>query len=124
MPLDLVVTVDGVSALNARLGDSDARQRDLVQALHKAALVIQRRAVQLAPVRTGSLRRSIFTQDLSPMVVAIQPGVNYGGFVELGTKHMAAQPYLFPAAEETVDQVSAVLAEVAARITSRIAGQS
>jgi HK97 gp10 family phage protein len=52
-------------------------------------------AKRLVPVDTGALRDSISVIDGSPMaVVADAP---YSLYVELGTRHMAAQPYLMPA---------------------------
>jgi HK97 gp10 family phage protein len=59
-------------------------------------------AEQLAPYRTGALRESIHVEpgDVagSYQVVASAP---YAVFVEYGTAHAAAQPFLTPAAEHT-----------------------
>ena len=54
-----------------------------------------------APVRTGFLRDSIHTEpgedEFTTNVVA---GAYYSIFVELGTRFMAAEPFLFPAVEQ------------------------
>lgn len=123
MPLDVVVKVEGAKELRDHLSDGQDRQKALDKALHIAALVIQRRATELAPVRTGTLRRSIFTAELEPLVMAIGPGVNYGEFVELGTKYMKAQPYLFPALDQSMEQINTILADAAAHIVAKIGGK-
>lgn len=51
-------------------------------------------------VRTGRLRSSISTtvgDDELGVFVDVGTNVEYGGFVELGTVHMHARPYLRPA---------------------------
>lgn len=60
-----------------------------------------------APVDTGALRSSIGTdveRDGSgrgyAVSVEVGPTVNYGAHVELGTEHMAPEPYLGPAFDQ------------------------
>lgn len=120
--LDLQIKITGVSDFQSHLGTRASREKALNNALKRAARIIQRRATELAPVRTGTLRRSMFTQELDPLTVAIRPGVNYGTFVEFGTKFMEAQPFLFPAAEDTAAQVNEVLASVSVEITAAVGG--
>ena len=74
------------------------------QVVRKTAADIQRDAKILAPVDTGNLRNSISTTTTGDgrtesMTAEIGPTANYGIFVELGTRKMRAQPYLFPAAD-------------------------
>ena len=65
---------------------------------HKAALDVEARAKQLAPVDTGNLRNSINTQGAGVAYVVESP-VEYSIYQEFGTRKMAAQPYMLPAAE-------------------------
>lgn len=68
--------------------------------LAKAAVKIERRAKQLAPVDTGRLRGSVaheLGRDGRGLVARIGTDVHYGIFVELGTRRMRAQPFLRPA---------------------------
>jgi len=72
------------------------------------------RAKELVPVRTGRLKASIGKIPLEEsrgrvggvvrgwiVTYAVgDPEAYYGLFVELGTRHMAAQPFLKPAIEE------------------------
>jgi HK97 gp10 family phage protein len=55
-------------------------------------------AADLVPVRTGFLRSSI-TRQVSGGSFVVSALAPYAGFIEWGTRHMAAQPYMTPAAE-------------------------
>lgn len=93
--------------------------------VRKGAFDMQALAADLAPVKTGHLKSSIYVVPgggkggstygqnvegdgvLLPEVKAptsdqeaiVAVGADYGIFVEMGTSHMGAQPYLTPAAE-------------------------
>ncbi len=53
-------------------------------------------AKSMCPVRTGNLRESIATQS-SGTDGTVYAAADYGGYVELGTYKMPAQPFLAPA---------------------------
>jgi HK97 gp10 family phage protein len=70
------------------------------QAVERSALKIERDAKNAVPVDTGRLRSSIRVEfSLSRLEANVLTDVNYAPFVEFGTAHAPAQPYLFPAAE-------------------------
>jgi HK97 gp10 family phage protein len=76
--------------------------RILDEAVDNAALLLEREAKRLAPVRTGKLRDSIrITESKSrkdeAVRVEISPHIGYAAFVEFGTKGRAAKPYMRPA---------------------------
>ncbi len=48
-------------------------------------------------VDTGALRDSIVTEHIKQGEWHVQDGVEYGAFLEYGTPHMAARPWLYPA---------------------------
>jgi len=54
---------------------------------------------QLSPVDTGFMRGSIEKVVLGPLTLGIRIGAPYAVFVELGTIHMEAQPFISPAVE-------------------------
>ena len=70
----------------------------LLRGLETCGLVAEGYAKKLAPVDTGNLRNSI-THDLDDGEPAVYIGTNveYAPYQELGTIHMAAQPFLKPA---------------------------
>lgn len=81
-------------------------------------------ARSLVAVRSGALAGSIQVKresELSKKVVADakaqSDGSLYGIFVEFGTKNMAAQPFLTPAAEMAkppfIDEMKSIVAEIA-----------
>lgn len=94
--------------------------RTVSRLVRKAAFDIEADAKTRAPVDTGFLRNSIYvrTHDQSTydgssgeqmlsevnapaddLNAYVAVGANYGLYVEMGTSHMAAQPYLGPAAD-------------------------
>ncbi len=90
------VTVD-VSGITRIAGQLDKRAADVIA---KAALDVESDAKENAPVDTGALKASIFTEILSGGATArVGPTVSYGIFQELGTHKMRAHPYLIPALE-------------------------
>ena len=58
-------------------------------------------AFRLAPIDTGAMRRSIRVDSL-PGSRQIGAAVDYSAFVEQGTRHMPAQPFLRPALYRTI----------------------
>lgn len=69
------------------------------QIVRKAAFDIQAGAQQRAAVRTGAMRASIHARRVGPAHWEVNVGVEYGVYVEYGTVHMAAQPFLRPSIE-------------------------
>ena len=106
----------------------------LSQVVRKTALDLQAQAATAAPVDTGFLRNSIYMvasdgstyggtgsppgdsylmqevaapDDQYTAYVAV--GANYGAYVELGTRHMPAQPYFYPAVDAVAPSFEAAL---------------
>lgn len=73
------------------------------QIVAKAALDIEAGAKVRAPVDTGFLRGSITGRRISDEHWQVTVGADYGIYVEMGTRHMAAQPYLRPAVDAVRD---------------------
>lgn len=108
------------------------------QAVRKSAFDIQKLAAENAPVDTGYLKSSIYTvtrnastygQNLasgppgsslldavpapeSDTEAVVGVGANYGIYVETGTVHAPAQPYLMPAVEEERPKFIAALSRM------------
>ncbi len=81
----------------------DAMRSKLPAAVQAGAFLIENAAKAYCPVRTGTLRRSIHTDieqaDQDRVTARVSPGVDYGAYVELGTRRQRAQPYLRPGFE-------------------------
>lgn len=65
----------------------------------KAAMDIEARAKIKAPVKTGALRASIQSVQVSQLHWRVTVGADYGIYLEYGTRHTAARPYFQPAVE-------------------------
>lgn len=127
---DLSLTLTGDRQLAAQFDAlSDAvRGQVLKRAVVAGALLIANDAKARAPYRTGNYRRSIHVggegvdaqttgtdiggQEIGADYAEVKIGSNveYGIYLELGTRHMAARPHLRPAVES---QRGAVEREVA-----------
>lgn len=112
--------VDGLSDLeiNELLEIRADNRREVAEAIDKAVaaaleemgLACEGYAKLACPVDTGRLRSSI-THMTKPSDNAVYVGTNveYGPCVELGTVHMAARPFLKPAAADHADAYRAIL---------------
>jgi HK97 gp10 family phage protein len=75
-------------------------ESDVTADVKRAAFEVEALAKAKAPVRTGTLRRSIHTVfSNNDRTAVVGPSVDYGLYVEMGTRRMAARPYMRPAAE-------------------------
>lgn len=82
----------------------------------RATFDVEAKAKAKAPVKTGTLRRSIHSVFSNGGLTGIVgPSVLYGKFVEFGTRRMGARPFMRPAAE-------AVLPKFAAAVKRALAG--
>lgn len=80
---------------------AEAINASIARALEKIGLTAEGYAKKLCPVDTGRLRNSITHQiDTSEDAVYIGTNVEYGPYVELGTKYSKAQEFLRPAAQD------------------------
>ncbi len=63
-------------------------------------------ARQIVPVDTGFLQSTIY-HNVDPVALSLEVGADadYAMFVELGTRRMAAEPYLRPAFDAHQDQL-------------------
>ena len=80
---------------NVDLTKSEIRAA-FARALERIGMQAEGYAKDLCPVDTGNLRNSI-THDSDGTAAYIGTNVDYGKYVELGTRRQAAQPYLKPA---------------------------
>lgn len=112
--IDLKFEFSGGKELSEALQELPRRleNRVLRKALRQGGNILLRKARQLAPVKTGALRKGIKLKiDLRGTPAAIinvripsksgkqktSSGPYYSSFVELGTSKMAAHPFLRPA---------------------------
>jgi HK97 gp10 family phage protein len=83
-------------------------QRQVHRQLASWAADVKALARKLVPVRTGYLQSTIYAK-ISKWVGEIGADATYALFVELGTKYMQAQPYLYPAIQEYLPQLESII---------------
>jgi HK97 gp10 family phage protein len=83
-------------------------QRQVHSFLASWAADVKAEAMRLVPVRTGYLRSTIYAK-IQEWVAEIGAVATYALAVELGTKYMQAQPYLYPAIQQYLPQLEAVI---------------
>jgi HK97 gp10 family phage protein len=78
----------------------------LHNAMANSVTKVRSTAQEIVPVRTGMLKKSI-VDDVSdrPLQGIISVGQPYGEYVEFGTWKMRAQPYMRPAASESLEYI-------------------
>lgn len=108
----MAVNTAGMDRIRAGLPEAMER------GIERGANLIADLARQLAPEKTGALKRSIEVVDgphaLARRVVA---SADYAVFVEFGTRDSEAQPFMTPA-RQNID----VQAEVAAEVRKLVSG--
>ena len=62
-----------------------------------SSLRIEKKSKQQSPFDTGWLSNNIYANVVRSMVAEVVSPVEYSIFIELGTRFMMAQPFLFPA---------------------------
>lgn len=74
----------------------EALRRGVQTSMKQAAVLTKEEAVRNCPVLTGKLRKSIYYK-VSSLSYSVGAKAVYAGYVEWGTRHMEAQPYIRPA---------------------------
>ena len=109
MAVKISGTVNGVKELQQAMQSFDqALQRNVHSQLASWAADVKAEAMRKAPVRTGYLRSSIYAK-VQDWVVQLGAEATYALFVELGTRYMMAQPYLWPAVQEYLPQLEQIV---------------
>ena len=111
------VDASDINRVQARL---EASSRDVARQagrlLRETAVNVEASAKQFAPVRTGTLRRSIHHEvDQAPggAEAVIGTNVEYGPFVEHGTSRMAPRAFLGPALDRHAPEFETSLRRLA-----------
>ncbi len=111
--------LSGTGGFSARMNAITAKLKtDTKQAVKKAVLRTEAGAKQLTPVDTGYLRNSISSSfSQGGMEGKVGVGAEYGIYVEYGTRHQHAQPFITPSfvtnKEAFLDNMERIAREVA-----------
>ena len=100
MANEITIKVNGIPEALAMLKKYQKRKKeDIKNELRIGAFKIEGLAKETVPFDTGRLSGSITTDDSDIAILIMRVGANvfYAVYVEFGTKHMEARPFLFPA---------------------------
>jgi len=109
--VEVTCDVEGIEEFQAAMQRFDSgMQRQVYRYLQSWASDVKAAAMRNAPVRTGHLRSSIYAK-IKDWIAEIGAEATYALFVELGTRRMRAQPYLYPAIQEYLPQLERIILE-------------
>lgn len=107
MSVDITFDVQGVDEFVAALQTFDRELQEQVRAwLYDWAQRLSAEASRRAPVRTGYLRSTVYA-EVKDWVAEVGARAAYAYFVEMGTRYMRAQPFLYPAVQEFLPELEA-----------------
>ncbi len=105
MSVDVQIDLTGVEELAAALQKLEAATQEKVRAwLYDWALKVRDQANRNAPERTGYLKSTIYAK-VHEWQAEIGVEATYAYFVEFGTRHMRAHPFLYPALQEFLPEL-------------------
>lgn len=111
MAVEITCNLEGVEEFKKAVEKLDsAMQRQIHEQLAKWAANVKDAAKQLAPVRTGYLRSSLYA-EIQGWTAKIGAEASYAGFVEFGTRYMQARPYIYPALQRHLPQLEQIILE-------------
>lgn len=111
MAIDITYDVKGVEEFKAAMKQFDSgMQRQVHERLANWAADVKASARQRVPVKTGHLRSSIYSK-ISEWVAEVGAEATYAMFVELGTRYMRARPFIYPAVQECLPKLEAIICE-------------
>lgn len=79
---------------------SDETQKKVDRELNLSSLRVERRAKVNAPWDTGWMANNIYSTKEGELSYVVVSPVGYSVFIELGTRFMIAQPFLYPALQK------------------------
>lgn len=111
MAIEITYDVKGVEEFKAAMKQFDSgMQRQVHERLANWAADVKASARQRVPVKTGHLRSSIYSK-ISEWVAEVGAEATYAMFVELGTRYMRARPFIYPAVQEGLPKLEAIICE-------------
>jgi len=127
--MSIIITGDKEVDAELKKVEPKLAKKALRKAARKGAKIVQARMKQLAPVRTGKLRKAIKVRAqkrsrtqlgarvISDSIIRDGEKTYYGMAWEYGTKKITARPFIRPAAEASRQEVTDIFRkEVAAQI--------
>jgi len=111
MAIQINIDVAGTEEFKQAMKQFDSgMQRQVHERLANWAAEVKESAGQRVPVKTGQLRDSIYAK-IGEWVAEVGAEASYAVFVEFGTRYMRARPFLYPAVQEALPRLEAIILE-------------
>ncbi|MEM2971303.1 MAG: HK97 gp10 family phage protein [Candidatus Bathyarchaeia archaeon] len=111
MAVEITCDMEGIEEFKQAMQQFDGGMQHWVHRQSASwAADVKAYAKQLVPVRTGHLRSSIYAK-IEEWIAEIGAEATYALFVELDTRYMQARPFLYPAIQEYLPQLEAIIRE-------------
>jgi HK97 gp10 family phage protein len=111
MSIQINIDVKGAGEFAAAMNRFDSGlQRQVHERISNWAADVKAAARQRVPVKTGQLRDSIYSK-IGEWVAEVGAEASYAMFVEFGTRYMRARPFLYPAVQEHLPRLEAIICE-------------
>ena len=111
MSVEVSIDIEGVQRFKAVMRRLDSgMQRHVHRQLASWAADVKASAKRIVPVRTGYLRSTIYAK-IQEWVAEIGAKATYALYVEFGTRYMRARPYLYPAIQEHLPRLEAIVSD-------------
>jgi HK97 gp10 family phage protein len=109
MSVTVSINLQGTEEFQRAIDRFNSSMKNQVQTqLYNWALMVQRDAERIVPVRTGYLRSTIYAKTRE-WQMEIGAEATYAAAVEFGTCFMQAKPYLNPAIETHLSELENVI---------------
>ena len=109
MSVTVSINLQGIEEFQRAIDRFNSSIKNQVQTqLSNWALIVQRDAERIVPVRTGYLRSTIYAK-MQEWQMEIGAEAIYAAAVEFGTRFMQAKPYLNPAIETHLPELENVV---------------
>ena len=111
MAVQINIDVAGAEEFKQAMKQFDSgMKRQVHERLTNWAAEVKASAGQQVPVKTGQLRDSIYAK-MGEWVAEVGTEASYAVFVEFGTRYMRARPFLYPAVQEALPRLEAIILE-------------
>jgi HK97 gp10 family phage protein len=111
MAIQINIDVAGAEEFKQAMKQFDTgMQRQVHERLTNWAMEVKESAGQRVQVKTGQLRDSIYAK-MEEWVAEVGAEAAYAVFVEFGTRYMRAHPFLYPAVQEALPRLEAIIGE-------------
>jgi len=120
MSVEARLEVVGVKELKAKLEKLDLNLKGKVsERLAEIGNLIEERAKQLAPVRTGRLRASIYSR-LANWILTVGAKAPYARYIEFGTRWIRPRHFLLGAIQENLSKIENIIRQAVFSAVSEV----